>query len=337
MAKDSGKVITACGAVEPAVLGKVLMHEHIHGDVWDSARDMLVDQERPMPPDRREFLLREALPWLKKLNDYGCHALVEVSVAPGRAWPTFLQELTRLSRTHIIQATGFYREVELGSYWATKPEYQIWPFVRQASVEELAEYCVREIVEGINGTGVRAGAIKLATSQPTMTEAEEKAFRAGAAAQKATGVHVTTHCTVRGAESSQLKLLQMEGVDLRRVVIGHTTWHLMNRVWAEICIDWMKRGANFLPTNLFFFDPKVRPGHDKAAWQSLVDGINRVFDAGQGDKLVLGLDSGFGSEDKTFKFLGFSHTLRAFREMGLTEQQEDIMIRLNPRRILPVQ
>lgn len=346
MNRDAGKVITVRGLIEPKALGKVLMHEHVHADVFDPATNTPIETEEPTRPERREFLLREALPWLTKLNDFGCHTLVEASPPPTRAWPTMLQELSQLSGTHLIQATGFYREVELGNYWATQSEYQIWPYVRRASVEELTDFCIREIVQGIHGTDVRAGVIKLAASAPTMTEAEEKAFRAGARTQLATGVHITTHCTARGAESSQLKLLQMEGVDLRRVVIGHTAWHLMDRVWCEICIDWMKRGANFMPTNLFFFDPAERPNHDPRHWQPLVDGIQRVFDAGHGDKLVLGLDSGFGSEEKTFKFLGFNapppwchmftHTLPNFRAMGLSADQEDAMIRINPQRILPV-
>ena len=54
----------------------------------------------------------------------------------------------------------------MGTYWAKKPEWQIWPFVRNSTVEELEEMCVREIVEGIHGTKVRAGAIKLGTSRP---------------------------------------------------------------------------------------------------------------------------------------------------------------------------
>lgn len=121
-----------------------------------------------------------------------------------------------------------------------------------------------------------------------MTPAETKAFRAGARAQLATGVHITTHCTGFDAETSQLTLLEEEGVDLRRVVIGHTAWHIMDKDVRKSVLQWMQRGANFLPTNLDVTQPEQ--------WQGLIDAIHDIFQAGYGDKLVLGLDSGYCSE-----------------------------------------
>ena len=117
------------------------------------------------------------------------------------------------------------------------PEDSIWPFARRASVEELADTFTGEILEGINGTTVRAGAIKLAASAPALTETETKAFRAGSRAQKATGVHITTHCTKLGGETTQLRLLDKEGVDLSRVVIGHTAGHLMDPDCRKVCLE----------------------------------------------------------------------------------------------------
>ena len=207
-------------------------------------------------------------------------------------------------------------------------------------MDELAELCTADILEGIHGTAVRAGAIKLASSAAELTEAEEKAFRAGARAQEATGVHITTHCTKLGAETSQLELLDAEGVDLRRVVIGHTAWHLMDADCRRICVEWMRRGATFLPTNLRMDGERGVEG-----WRPLVEAIHEVFDAGLGDHLVLGLDCAFASESGEFQYCiippppylyMFAHTLPAFREMGLTPAEEETMMAANPQRILPV-
>ncbi len=107
----------------------------------------------------------------------------------------------------------------------------------EASVEELTEHLVRQIAEGIHGTAVRAGAIKLASSQPPMTDLELKTFRAGARAQRETGVHITTHCTRLGAETSQLTILADEGVDLRRVVVGHTARHIALRDYRKTILE----------------------------------------------------------------------------------------------------
>ena len=45
-------------------------------------------------------------------------------------------------------------------------------------MEQLAELCLRELTEGIHGTSVRAGAVKLGTSAAPMTELERKTFMA---------------------------------------------------------------------------------------------------------------------------------------------------------------
>ena len=338
--EHSGKVMTARGPIEPRELGAVLMHEHLHCDVFDWARDELITEERPMTVERRELLTNEALPPLKQCTEHGCFGFVEATAPPWRAWPTFYSEASEATNVHIVLCTGFYYEVEFGTYWVKRAEDAIWPFVVASSVEELAQFCVRDIVEGLHGTAVRAGAIKLGSDDPEMTEAERKAFLAGARAQKATGVPITTHCTGLGTETTQLSLLEREGVDLNRVIIGHTAWHLMDPECRATCIDWMKRGANFLPTNLGIGDDGGQ------RWQPLVDAIHDIFDQGCGDRLCLGLDWAFVSESGPFgpcnfvpppPFLHmFTHTLPAFRERGLTAEQEQMIMRENPQRMLAI-
>jgi len=335
-----GKVVTVCGPVEPTVLGKVMMHEHLHSDIYDWEKNELIKDEAPPTPERRDLLLREAVPFLRECNDHGCHAYVETTPAPWRAWPTLYVEVSKAANMHIILCTGYYREVEQGTYWVKTPDDAIWPFVRRSSVEELADFCIREILEGVHGTDVHAGAIKLGTSAPAMTEAEKKTFLAGARAQKATGVAITTHCTRIGAETSQLQVLADEGVDLDRVIIGHTAGHLMDPDCRRVCIAWMRRGATFLPTNLGIRD-------NVEQWRPLVEAIHEVFDAGLGEKIVFGLDWAFCSESRPFSkctFMPdppylhmFTHTLPAFRRLGLTPEEEEAIMSRNPQRLLQVQ
>lgn len=335
-----GKVLTVRGSVAPETLGKVMMHEHLHSDIYDWDNNLLIEEEAPPTRERRDYLMREAVPLLRQCHEFGCHGYCDVTMPPWRAWPTLYRDVAEAADAHIVMSTGFYREMELGTYWVKKPEDRMWPFVITGSEEALAEMCVCEIAEGIHGTDVRAGAIKLGTSAPEMTDLEIKTFRAGARAQKATGVHITTHCTKLGSETSQLTVLDRAGVDLRRVVIGHTAWHLMDKNCRNVIMDWMKRGANFLPTNLGI----NKDWEEK--WRPLVDAIHAVFDAGHGDKLCLGLDSGYCSESKKFgpvTFLPpppwlhlFKNTLPAFRQLGLTAQEEKNMMETNPQRILPV-
>jgi len=342
MKKLKGKALTVRGPVDPEALGGVLMHEHLHSDVYRWETGEFITREQPATPERRQYLLREAVPHLRRLREFGCGGFVDTTPEPWRAWPDVYVEVAEAADVHIVLCCGFYREMELGTYWVKRPEDRIWPHVVQASVEELAEHCVRQIVEGIHGTEVRAGALKVGTSAAEMTPLETKTFRAAARAQKKTGVHLTTHCTRIGAETTQLRVIDAEGADLSRVVIGHAAVHLMDGDCRKICMEWMRRGVNFLPTNL-----GVRPDDRGECWRPLVGAIHEVFDAGLGDRLCLGLDSGYCSESCQFgpmTFLPpppfvhmFTDTLPAFRRMGLTPQEETALIRANPQRIIPVQ
>ena len=330
-AKSAGKVITARGEVSPERLGAVLMHEHLHA----SCRDW---EEGPTPPERVRLLMDYAVPNLKKLHDSGCHAMLDATPIAWRAWPDTYVQIAEAADLHLILSTGFYREMEVGSYWITDASQAIWPAVREKSVEQLAETCVAEIAEGIHGTGVRAGAVKLGSSGRDLTAAEQKAFRAGALAQQATGVSITTHCTAPGAHVSQLGLLAEAGVDPARIVIGHTAGHVVNE--TDTVREWMRRGATFLPTNL-------RMDDNWEFWTDFIRIVRELFQEGLGEHLVLGLDWAFETEQGPFvgcSFMPpppyrymFTHTLPRFRKLGLEEDAIQQMMVTNPARILPVQ
>ena len=59
-----GQVITACGPVEAASLGRVLMHEHLHSDIFDWDRDEPILEEAPIQPELHQA--PEALPVVRK-------------------------------------------------------------------------------------------------------------------------------------------------------------------------------------------------------------------------------------------------------------------------------
>ena len=89
--------------------------------------------------------------------------------------------------------------------------------------ELMTEMFVRDIREGIAGTGVKAGILKCATDKPGMTPGVERILRAVAQAHKQTGVPISTHTHARTRRRlEQQEIFRQEGVDLNRVVIGHS-------------------------------------------------------------------------------------------------------------------
>ena len=90
---DTGMAVTARGPVEPATLGRVMMHEHLHSDLWNWDDDCLVTEEKPIAAERREYLLTHAVPLLKECRRHGMNAFVDTTMPPWRAWPTFYREI----------------------------------------------------------------------------------------------------------------------------------------------------------------------------------------------------------------------------------------------------
>ena len=139
-------------------------------------------------------------------------------------------------------------------------------------------------------------------------------------------------------ETSQLQLFLDEGVDLNRVAVGHTAWHLMDAEERNVCIEWMERGASFLPTTL-----DVNGDQD---WRPLIEAIHGIFEVGLGDKILFGLDHGYVSESRPFAVAPFmppppflymfTDVLPAFRKLGLNEKEEETIMVKNPQRILPI-
>ena len=89
--------------------------------------------------------------------------------------------------------------------------------------EIMTDMFVRDITDGIADTGIKAAILKCATDEPGVTPGVERVLRAVAQAHRQTGVPISTHthaATRRGLE--QQRIFAEEGVDLSRVVIGHS-------------------------------------------------------------------------------------------------------------------
>ena len=126
----------------------------------------------------------------------------------GRDVP-LVQQVAPKVDINIIVATGI---------WLNTPMY----VERMMDADQLAEVMARDIQVGIADTGVKAGAIKVAT-EPTMDSTNEVILRAAARAHRGTGAPISTHTYPRNKTGlTQQDVFASEGVDLGRVVIGHS-------------------------------------------------------------------------------------------------------------------
>jgi phosphotriesterase-related protein len=218
--------------------------------------------------------------------------------------------------------------VATGCWWRP-PRY-----FASAPVEWLAELWTREITAGIADSGIRAGIIKLATHEDGVTPAIEKMLRAGARAHRATGVPISTHTDVfsRRGEDQQ-RIFAEEGVDLERVVIGHSG--------DSTDLDYLKgllaRGST-LGMDRFGID-RITP------FEQRVDTVAALCRDGYAGQMVLSHDAsadfgGFPGTDERATAMPNWHynhihddVLPALRDRGVSQAQIDQMLVDNPRRL----
>ena len=141
-------VQTVTGPIPVEQLGRTLMHEHLFIAFSGAEFDPLAVF------DRAEFITEAARRLRQLREEHGVRSFVDpCPIELGRD-AAMMKEISEKSGMHIICTTGFYfEEMGLPIYW------------RARTVEEIAELYISEITHGIGTTGIRAGAIKVATAR----------------------------------------------------------------------------------------------------------------------------------------------------------------------------
>jgi phosphotriesterase-related protein len=194
-------VMTVTGPVRPADLGFTQPHEHV-----------LIDLSRARARWDYEGLLIDTDVAAEELRAYrasGGRSLVEVTTPDLGRDPAGLARVSRDSGVQIVMGTGWYRE----------PYYP--ELIDRSATQQLAEIMIEETVQGAGDSGVLPGVIgEIGSDRRWISAQEERVFRAAARAQKASNLGLMTH-TPPGSADAQLEILREEGVDLRRVAVGH--------------------------------------------------------------------------------------------------------------------
>ena len=253
-------LVTTLGGRGADELGMVLPHEHVFVDLrtWDQPGYAEAD-----PGAVVELMAPE----IERARAVGVTAIVECStVGVGRR-----ADLDRA----VSEATGFPLVVPTGIY--REPWVPDW--ARDASEDELYEWMLKELSDGIAGTGVRAGWIKLSAGDDGLTSVEAKILWAAARAAKATGCVIGSH-TIRGSVvRTQLEILERVGVAPDRFIWIHT----QAEPDVGIHLEMSRRGC------WIEYDAI---GSDEFDDQLFVERIQRLLDAGVGGRLLLSQDRG---------------------------------------------
>jgi phosphotriesterase-related protein len=315
-------VETVRGGIESAHLGVTLMHEHIFVLTPE------INQNYPESWGDEETRIRKAITGLRELKAKGVDTLVDLTVTGSGRYIPRIQRIAAEVDLNILVATGFYTCNELPPYFQLRK-----PGTRFFSSEPLIEMFLRDIQEGIAGTGVKAALLKCATDYQGITKDVERVLRATAKVQLATNMPISTHTHARSQNGlDQLRIFEEEGVDLSRVIIGHcgdtTDLDYLERLLAKGCCIGMDR---------FGIDSIL-------SFQSRVETVATLCRMGYAEKMVLSQDAAcyndWVPEESLAKLApkwNYCHIVNdvvpALKSRGVTDTRIYTMLVENPRRI----
>jgi phosphotriesterase-related protein len=318
-------VETVRGPVDVDDLGTTLMHEHVFvlsPDVMQNYGDEYWDEE---------VRVADAIEKLRRLRDLGVTTIVDPTVVGlGR----YIPRVARINAEvdlHIVVATGLYIFDEIPHYLHYRG-----PGTLFGGDEPLVEMFLKDIREGIGGTGIKAAFLKGVVEERGLTPDQTRVQRAIAEAHAETGVPITVH--TNGPHQTgrlALDLYDEVGVDLMKVVIGHAG----NTNDLDYLREIMDRGAT-IGCDRFGLDV-YNPTEQRVAT------IATLCAQGYEDRIVLAHDAScyldyFSGETwqatlaQAAPNWHFEHihrdVLPALREQGVTDEQITTMLVDNPRR-----
>ena len=302
------------------------MHEHVFilsPEITDNYPEVWGDEAKRVA---------DAIARLTELKSRGVDSIVDLTVIGlGRYIPR-IARIAAATDINIVVATGVYTYNDVPMYF-----HFTGPGGALGDGEPMVDMFVRDIEHGIADTGVKAAILKCATDEPGVTPGVERVLRAVAKAHRHTGVPISTHthaATRRGLEQQQI--FTDEGVDLTRVVIGHSG-DTTDMDYLEELIG----NGSYIGMDRFGADAYL-PFEDR------VNTVARMCERGHADKMVLSHDAScfidWLPEELVPVVLPNWHYLHihndvipALKDHGVTDEQLTTMLVGNPRKIFESQ
>lgn len=194
--QNANQIMTVNGPVKPEELGACLHHEHIVSRFGE-------DPEAS-PKYDYDQALTQVVPYLKYMKELGCKSIMCCTTKYFGRDVKLLQKISESSGMNLICNTGLYG--------AANDRY-VPEFALKASADQVAELWIDEFNNGIDGSIIKPGFIKVGIDNGPLSEIDAKLVRAGAICHKATGLTLQVHTGDNlDAVLTQLSILREEGV-----------------------------------------------------------------------------------------------------------------------------
>lgn len=190
-------VMTVKGPIDATSMGQTLAHEHILVD-FIGAKDI--------SPSRwdREVVFDKVFPYLEEAKRAGCQTLIDCTPNYLGRDVALLKDLSEKSGLHIITNTGYYG----GSDHKYLPAHAF-----SETAEQLSRRWIREWEDGIDGTPIKPGFIKISVNTSHLSDVSLKLIQAAALTHLKTGLTIASHTGPSTPAFEQIESLKINGVD----------------------------------------------------------------------------------------------------------------------------
>ncbi len=336
-----GKVQTVNGLLDPAKLGRTLMHEHL---LCDLRTPTMLKSNEPDPeitlanrfaidygriPHKMQYVmdLKDiAIVEMGNMKEVGGSSLVELTCGGFKPDPKGLQDISLATGVNVVMGCGYYVD-----------EYQT-DELRRRKPEDFAKEITGQIFEGAWGTGVKAGIIGEIGCQTPWTDHEKRVMRGAVMAQQATGATLNIH---PGRDEDLpleiAKTVKSWGADMSRTIISHIDrtifdeGRLLALAETGVGIEFDLFGTE---QTLYTLNKKIDRPNDGRRLQL----IRALIDAGHLNQVLISHDICSRTRLTAFGGHGYGHifvnVIPLMQDRGYSEEEIEVILVDNPRRYL---
>ncbi len=303
-AQSEPQILTVDGPVSPDRLGMTLSHEHVLVDFIGADQ---VDPRRY----NADQVFQKVLPYLEEVRKLGCRTFVECTPNFLGRDVRLLQRLAKASQLQILTNTGYYGARD-GMFL---PEN-----VHTETPEQIAEHWIQEYRDGIDGSSIRPGFIKIGVNNHPLPEYDRKIVAAAALTHLETGLTIAAHTGDAPAAFEELEIIRQAGVHPSAFIWVHaqekgTDNHIkaaQQGTWVEI-------------------DGISMENYEEAARQ-----VKAIQEAGLLEKVLVSCDAGWyhvgepeGGSYRSHAVI-FQQLVPALKKLGFQERNIEQLLVRNP-------
>ncbi len=243
----------------------------------------------------------DAVEEMKYFKQYGGQTVVDVTLDEIGRDPLALREVSERSGVNIILGCGHYYH---------KAHF---PYVKDATVEQLAKEMIDDITVGIGDTGIKAGVIGEIGTSAVISPGEMKVLTAAGIAGRETGKAIHIHTDLYTENGYEIvKVLTGEGVSPDKICIDHIDVllrpdYIRGLLDMGVYVEFDDFGKEF------YVSKDSRFAYDLERIYLL----KTLIDEGYADRILVCNDICLKTMWKKFGGSGYAHILRTVKDMAV--------------------